>query len=65
MPSGKSDLIDITGQIAGEGTKKAVLFNDGTRSVWLPRSQIEVAPAGHDLVEVTLPEWLAHEKRLI
>ena len=64
MPSGKSDLIDITGQVAA-GTDKAVLFNDGTRSVWLPRSQIEVAPAGHDLVEVTLPEWLAHEQGLI
>ena len=65
MPSGKSNLIDITGELAGGETEKAVLFHDGTRSVWLPRSQIEIAPADNGLVEVTMPEWLAQQKGLI
>ena len=45
MPSGKSNLVDITGEFVGPATEKAVLFNDGTRSVWLPRSEIEIAAA--------------------
>ena len=65
MPSGKSDLIDITGELAGAETEKALLFNDGARSVWLPRSQIEISEADNGLVEVTMPEWLALEKGLI
>ena len=65
MPSGKSNLVDITGELVGPATEKAVLFNDGTRSVWLPRSEIDIAAADNGLAEVTMPEWLAQKKGLI
>lgn len=39
----------------------ANVFFDGSRAVWLPKSQIEVNDDG----TVTMPEWLAHEKELI
>lgn len=56
--SGRSDLIDISGEVRRE-TDRAVLFFDGKAEVWLPKSQIEVETKGRTLVEVTLPEWLA------
>lgn len=47
-------------------TKAAYLVNDGTKDVWVPKSQCELAEnpttATHTL---TLPEWLAQEKELI
>lgn len=48
-------------------TAKAWLVNDGTRDVWIAKSQAElivddVKGASHIL---TLPEWLAKEKELI
>lgn len=57
----KSDLVDISGIIQGE-TDMAYRFNDGTRVVWLPKSQCE-----WDSLDKTMamPEWLAKEKELI
>lgn len=56
----RNELVDIAGEVRAE-TEKAVQFNDGTRSVWLPRSQIEINDDG----TITLPEWLALDKELI
>lgn len=36
-----NDIVDIAGEITAE-TEKAVRFYDGSRTVWLPRSQIEI-----------------------
>ena len=57
----KSDLVDIAGEIVGE-TDKAFRFDDGTRKVWLPKTQCE-----WDATDKTMamPEWLAKEKELI
>lgn len=71
MP-GNSDLVDLTLQKHAE-TKLAILVSDDgneKRAVWLPLSQIEVAPlagtgAAKGLVLVTLPEWLATDKGLV
>ena len=43
----KSDLIDITVHLLHE-TDRAVLVTDSTpeQGVWLPRSQIDIEPAG-------------------
>jgi RNase P/RNase MRP subunit p29 len=57
----KSDLVDIAGAITAE-TDKALRFTDGTRIVWLPKSQCEWDP---DSKTMTMPEWLATEKELI
>lgn len=57
----KSDLVDISGEIQIE-TDKAYRFYDGTRSVWLPKSQCEWDP---DDKTMAMPEWLAKDKELI
>jgi hypothetical protein len=58
---GRSNIIDIEGEIRGPGTDLAVQFYDGERTVWLPRSLIEINDDG----TVSMPEWLAKEKELI
>ena len=52
-------------------TDAAILVSDDDTdgsAVWLPKSKIQ-CPAGgvqrHDVIEVTMPEWLAIEKGLI
>lgn len=57
----KSDLVDIAGEIKGE-TDKAYRFFDGTRTVWLPKTQCEMDA---DAKTMAMPEWLAMEKGLI
>lgn len=63
-----SRLFDITCIIVRE-TPKAILIDahgDGEALEWLPKSQVEFAKVEgkHNLYEVTMPEWLAMEKRL-
>lgn len=66
MPTGygrgrdRDRLIDITGEVLFD-TEKAYRFNDGTKEVWLPKSQCEW---DEDAKEMTMPEWLATEKGL-
>jgi hypothetical protein len=57
----KSDLVDVAGEIRGE-TEKAYSFFDGTRAIWLPKSQVEWDEADKTM---TMPEWLAKERKLI
>jgi hypothetical protein len=61
-------LTDITVQLHQE-TQRAILVSDDgdlEKAVWLPKSQVEFAmKAGSDVAEVTLPEWLAIERRLV
>ncbi len=63
----RSNIIDIDVEVAAR-TERAVLVHTGNKeeAVWLPLSQIEIAPSGFDGIEtVTLPEWLAEEKGLV
>ena len=57
----KSDLIDLAGEVQGE-TEKAYRFHDGSKTVWLPKSQCQ-----WDIDDrvITMPEWLAREKEII
>ena len=55
-----NDIVDIAGEITAE-TEKAVRFYDGSRTVWLPRSQIEIYDDG----TIAMSEWLAKDKGLI
>jgi hypothetical protein len=57
----RSNLVDISGEIKGE-TEKAFRFYDGTRLVWLPKSQCEWDA---DTKVMVMEEWLAKEKDLI
>lgn len=58
----KSDLIDVAVHLHVE-TEKAWLVSDTgdkTDAVWVPKSQAEL-----DGTILTLPEWLAIEKRFV
>lgn len=57
----RSTLVDIAGELRGE-TEKAYRFFDGTRTVWLPKSQCEWY---EDTKTMTMEEWLAKDKELI
>lgn len=60
-------LTDITMQLHHQ-TPEAFLVSetgDAKKAVWLPKSQVEVEVIRGDIVEVTMPEWLAEEKGLI
>jgi len=60
MTAGRSDLVDIAGEVRHE-TDKGLLFFDGDRTIWLPKSLVEVNDDG----TVTMPEWLAMDKELL
>ncbi|WP_022727254.1 hypothetical protein [Fodinicurvata sediminis] len=67
MTTGRSDLVDLTAQLHHQTEKAVLVSSDGDRenAVWLPLSQIEVEDGKDGLVDITCPEWLAHEKGLI
>lgn len=63
----KSDLIEIETGVYAE-TEKAILVGDSgdpNEGVWLPKSQIEYREVGKQIIEITMPEWLALQKGLI
>lgn len=67
MTTTNPKLHDLTMQLHHD-TGMAVLVSetgDEKKAVWLPRSQVEVEVIKGNIVEVTLPEWLAKEKGLI
>jgi hypothetical protein len=53
----KSELFDLAAEIKGE-TEKAWRLFDGTKTEWVPKSQVEDNGDG----TFTMPEWLAKEK---
>lgn len=53
-------LIDIAAEIQGE-TDKAFRLFDGSKTEWVPKSQVEDNKDG----TFTMPEWLAKEKGFI
>lgn len=53
-------LIDIAAELKGE-TDKAYRIFDGSRTEWVPKSQVEDNGDG----TYTMPEWLAQEKGFI
>ena len=56
----KRELIDITAQVRGE-TERADRIFDGTKTEWVPKSQVEKNDDG----TFTMPEWLAKDKGFI
>lgn len=64
----RSNIVDVEVQLLRETEKAVQVSPVGTsaEAVWLPRSQIEIAPAERGTLHiVTLPDWLANEKGLI
>lgn len=64
----KRELIDIACQVRGE-TDGAYRIFDGTRTEWVPKSQVEISEPGAGAypsdVTCTMPMWLAKEKGFI
>lgn len=64
----KSDLCDLEG-VVHEERESSILFSvtgERREAVWLPKSQIEVeGPDPSGKATVTLPQWLAEDRRLV
>lgn len=56
----RSELIDIAAELKGE-TDKAYRIFDGSKTEWVPKSQVERNSDG----TFTMPEWLAVEKGFV
>ncbi len=56
----KKELIDIAAELKVE-TEKAYRIFDGSKTEWVPKSQVERNDDG----SFTMPEWLAKEKGFI
>lgn len=56
----KSELFDLSAEIKGETAKAWRLF-DGTKTEWVPKSQVEDNGDG----TFTMPLWLAEEKGFV
>ena len=55
-----NDLIDISAEIRAE-TLKAYYLHDGTKTEWVPKSQVQDNNDG----TFTMPHWLAKDKGFI
>lgn len=60
MSEREPKLIDIAAEKQGESEKALRIF-DGTKTEWVPKSQVEENSDG----TFTMPEWLAKEKGFI
>lgn len=56
----RRELIEIAAEVRGE-SDKALRLHDGTRTEWVPKSQVHDNRDG----TFTMPEWLAQEKGFI
>lgn len=56
----KSELFDFAAEVKGE-TDKALRLFDGSRTEWVPKSQVEDNGDG----TFTMPMWLAKDKGFI
>ena len=59
-------LVDLTLHLHHKTEKAILVSDDGEEgnAVWVPLSQCEVEHIKGNVVEVTLPEWMAVEKGL-
>ena len=69
--SGKSDLVGTTISMTvfeHTQTRKAILVSedgDEDNAAWIPLSQCEIVRLSEEVVEITMPEWLAIDKGLV
>ena len=66
---GRTDPIEVAVEIKRE-TAKALLVDDSSGEVWIPKSQIGNDPDDYEdmigeTVTLEIPEWLAEEKGFI
>jgi len=61
---GAVEHVSLSGEIRRE-TELAILFFDGKRETWLPKSQLKDITRYSDEVEIVIPLWLAEERELL
>lgn len=61
---GKQEIFEITVTLMAT-TERAIQIDDGTNTVWLPKSQIEYEDNHDGTWTVTAPIWLLKDKGLI
>lgn len=63
----RKELHDVTLFFHRETEKAIHVSQDGdeAKAFWLPKSQIEYDLKPNNIVEVTLPTWLASEKKIV
>ena len=62
-----SEIVDVEMQLHHE-TPKAILCStngDRGKAVWLAKSLVEYVTQHHNVITVTMPQWVAFEKGLI
>lgn len=65
LKSVDGNLVEISCEKKAE-TEAALLINDGTEEVWIPKSQIEeIEDEDKEVMTIYIPEWLATENNLI
>lgn len=70
MPRTQTKFVEIVGElVVPYDTEKAWHFYDGSRNVWLAKSQVEWHPdsqkAGEYNGTMVIPRWLAIDKGLL
>lgn len=67
MPSTRSNIVDIDVEVHAQTPYAVLVSDDGERdnAVWLPLSQIEITDTDCGPATVSMPEWLAIDKKLI
>lgn len=60
MTKRDDELFDLAAEVRGE-TEKALRLHDGTRTEWVPKSQVEDNGDG----TFTMPMWLARDKGFV
>ena len=58
----RAGLVEVDGDILRDDKPRSVLFHDGRRSQWLPRSKIIIQRGDGGRASVCMPAWLAREK---
>jgi len=63
----KSPELEFTVFLHRETERAALVSESGReeRAFWLPKSRISITPKTENIVEISVPEWLAKNKGLI
>jgi hypothetical protein len=64
MTEGRTNRVSVNCKIEHE-TERAWLIDEGTKKVWIPKSQGEVYRLSDGTVDLFVEEWIAKEKGII
>lgn len=68
MPKEGTEIVDVELYLHHETPAAILISKGGSRreeQIWLPKKLIEYVVKHRNLIEVTMPQWLAYEKGLL